>query len=105
MSDCEKVTIIEGDVEEDVSETSVVDLGEETSGAVEDENGPGVETVPAALTNPTGKLYIELPVHLLKYYCTSTRCYIGTMIDWTLYSLSINELSKGDPNSTSEILL
>ena len=58
MSDCEKVTIIEGDVEEDVSETSVVDLGEETSGAVEDENGPGVETVHAALTNPTGKLYI-----------------------------------------------
>ena len=35
----EKVTIIEGDVEE--AETSVVDLTEET-----------------ALTNPTGKLYI-----------------------------------------------
>ena len=54
MSDCEKVMIVEGDVEEAVSETSVVDLGEEISLAVEDENGPGLETVPAALTNPTG---------------------------------------------------
>ena len=44
MSDCEKV--IEGNVEEVVSETSVVDLGEETAFA----------GVPPALTNPTGKL-------------------------------------------------